>query len=79
MKKLLITLTLLVPLTAFPQQEVKTDSLSTTLDEVVVNADSQTETSKYSLMNSPLSPPPRLSRLNISATREGNTLAAVLC
>lgn len=44
MKKLLFTLAMALPLAAFAQQEVKTDSISTTLDEVVVTADSQIET-----------------------------------
>ena len=39
MKKSFITLVLLFPLLAHAQQEVKTDSLSTTLDEVVVTAE----------------------------------------
>lgn len=39
MKKSFITLVLLFPLLAHAQQEVKTDSLSTTLDEVVVIAE----------------------------------------
>ena len=39
MKKILIILALLLPLMARAQQEVKTDSLSTTLDEVVVTAE----------------------------------------
>ncbi len=39
MKKLLFNLALLLPLLARAQQEVKTDSLSATLDEVVVTAE----------------------------------------
>jgi len=46
MKKLLVALAFLLPSLAHAQQGVKTDSLSTTLDEVVVTADSQIETAK---------------------------------
>ncbi|MCM1224501.1 MAG: hypothetical protein NC548_59645, partial [Lachnospiraceae bacterium] len=46
MKKLLLTLALLLPILAYAQQEVTTDSISNTLDEVVVTADAQIETAK---------------------------------
>lgn len=46
MKKIFITLALLLPFLAQSQQEIKTDSLSTALDEVVVTADAQIETAK---------------------------------
>lgn len=46
MKKLLLQLLLVLPFMAYAQQEVTTDSLSNTLDEVVVTADTQIETAK---------------------------------
>lgn len=46
MKKSLITLALLLPIVAYAQQEIPTDSISNTLDEVVVTADTQIETSR---------------------------------
>ncbi len=46
MKKILFTLALLLPILAHAQQEVKTDSLSATLEEVQVTADAQIETAK---------------------------------
>lgn len=46
MKKSLITLALLLPIVAYAQQEVPTDSISNTLDEVVVTADAQIETAR---------------------------------
>lgn len=46
MKKLLIILSLTLSLSAYAQQGVSTDSVSNTLDEVVVTADAQIETAK---------------------------------
>lgn len=48
MKKLLllIVITLLVPRMVSAQLNITTDSISTTLDEVVVTADTQIETAK---------------------------------
>lgn len=46
MKKILFTLLMLSPLTVYAQQDVKADSTSTRLSEVVVTADTQTETAK---------------------------------
>lgn len=47
MKKLITTLLMVMPIMAYAQTEVKTDSItSTTLDEVIVTADSQIETAK---------------------------------
>ncbi|MCM1067777.1 MAG: outer membrane beta-barrel family protein [Muribaculaceae bacterium] len=46
MKKLLLPLLLALPSMAYAQDEVATDSVSNTLDEVVVTADAQIETAK---------------------------------
>ena len=46
MKKLLLPLLLAMPFMAFAQHGVTTDSLSNTLDEVVVTADAQIETAR---------------------------------
>lgn len=46
MKKLLLHLLLALPFMAYAQQEVTNDSISNTLDEVVVTADAQIETAK---------------------------------
>lgn len=46
MKKLLLHLSFALPFMAYAQQEVTTDSISNTLDEVVVTADAQIETAK---------------------------------
>ena len=46
MKKFLLSLLLVLPFTAYPRQEVASDSISSTLDEVVVTADAQIETAK---------------------------------
>lgn len=46
MKKLLLALLSALPFMAYAQQEVTTDSISNTLDEVVVTADAQIETAR---------------------------------
>lgn len=46
MKKSLLSLLLALPFMAYAQQEVTNDSISNTLDEVVVTADAQIETAK---------------------------------
>ena len=46
MKKFLFTFAMFLPFATYAQQKLKTDSISTTLDEVVVTADSQIETGK---------------------------------
>ncbi len=46
MKELLLHLLLALPFMVYAQQEVKTDSIATNLDEVVVTADAQIETAK---------------------------------
>lgn len=46
MKKLLMALAMVSPTLAHTQQQVATDSLTNTLDEVVITADSQIETAK---------------------------------
>ncbi len=50
MKKLLLPLLLALPFMVFAQQEVTTDSISTSLDEVVVTAEAQIETAKQLIL-----------------------------
>ncbi len=51
MKKSLFTISLLLPLLAHAQHDVPTDSISSTLDEVVVTADAQIETAKKVILH----------------------------
>ena len=46
MKNLLLPLLLALPFMAYAQQEVTNDSISNTLDEVVITADAQIKTAK---------------------------------
>lgn len=68
MKNLLFTLAMILPLLAYAQQEVATDSISTTLDEVVVTADTQIETSQKVIL--------RPTKLDKKHSTNGYTLLA---